>query len=572
MKLFGNRRGGRHVQKGFGQVRATAANSDEVNNNGKHGKKSRSSKRLISIIIISVVVLAAAGYVVAQELRGETELFIRPPDFNPVPRPSANPSQSNPTDSSQPSDSINIPGTAPALGNVRDENKRTFLIFGLDEGANTDVIMLGTFDFTEGNHSLDVVSIPRDTLANVGWSHKMANTIFHNMRVKHRDETDRETRDKLAMQSSVEMFADIFGFEADFWVTLNMRAFRTLVDAVGGVDFYVPSRMFYVDPYQNLRIDFQRGMHRNLTGQQALEILRFRSFANADLGRIQVQQQFLTTAVEQILARRNTLGTPAGIARLADIFFNDVRSNISLGELLWFGREFFELEPENINFYTIPHWMNDFIEGRGYVVIDAEAWLELLNERFNPFSVDKALEDLSILTRLSDSNRLVSTDGNWAGDPNWGSRSRGPGQREAGGENLNVIREGGNQGGGGQATAPPDTETSDENGIIEGEPPPVPNGGAADVPPEDPLGEAPDESSDEPGRPGADTPDEPQPPENSEALENPEIPGNPDGPGGLIAPEAPQPGMQATETPQNAQPPPQTSDNPASTATQGANT
>ncbi|MCL2227017.1 MAG: LCP family protein [Oscillospiraceae bacterium] len=455
MKLTGSIKGGRHLPKNVSKApsNAVAADSNRTSKDDAKGKKGSRPKRLIKIAILSVVVVAVAAIsVVALDFIFDTEFIISPPDVNEVPRPSnpntsnQNPNPNNPTQSNV---LLEEPGDVLG-GNPRAEGMFTFLIFGMDEGeANADVIMVATFDSV--NHSLDVVSIPRDTLVNVEWTPKLANSVLPRMRARYRGEPDR---DELAMQASVEKFADILGFEVDFWMTVNMDAFTTLIDAIGGIDFYVPVVMRYTDRAAGLSINFDRGMHHGLTGQQSLEILRFRSFANADIGRISVQQQFLSSAVEQILARRSSLGTPANIMRLANIALNHVRTNISLDSLAWLARELLQLNQENIRFHIVPANGNDFVGNRSYVTIFLDEWLELLNDRLNPFSYDKTAEDLSILTRGPD-RRLFVTDGNWAGDPNWGATSRGsnpnqvsPTTAETRLSVINVSGGGGTTGGG----------------------------------------------------------------------------------------------------------------------------
>ncbi|MCL2201737.1 MAG: LCP family protein [Oscillospiraceae bacterium] len=463
MKFSGNRRSGRHLSENVVNV-PDGTQADNIDSKSSKKKtRSKGPKRWIKIALLSVgVIILAAGAVLALDLFTDAEIIITAPAVNPTPRPSVSrpgnsDNQTNPSDSEGPvMASMNSPDEI--LEYEREEGRFfTFLIFGLDEGeANTDVIMAATLDTVE--NSLNVVSIPRDTLVNVPWRLKIANSIFPNMRARYRSESDRELRHNQAMQASVEMFADILGFEVDFWVTVNMRAFTTLIDAVGGINFYVPVSMNYRDNYAGLHINFRRGMHYGLTGRQSLEILRYRSFATGDIGRINIQQQFLSSAVEQVLAQRRSLGTPSNIANIIDIAFNDVRTNIGAGSALdrtrhlaWFATQFFELEPENIRFATIPHHMNDFIVNHGYVVINLDEWLVMLNEMLNPFAVDKVAEDLSILSRGAD-NRLFSSDGNWAGDPQWGASSRGPNVRQSGSGALQQT--GGGGGGGGQAAAP----------------------------------------------------------------------------------------------------------------------
>ena len=449
MKLSGSNSSGRHLPKNVGNelskidagandlsVRETGldpyANAidipfvdvNESEGGGSYRRSGKNKKRPKNIFVKALVGLAvlavAAITVVALDLFADTGIIVGPPPVNQVPRPGGNRPENNPGDSTKP---VVPPGQLDVddpAGGLRNQNKYTFLILGLDEEEyNTDVIMTVTFD-TE-NHTLNAVSIPRDTLVNVEWSLKLANSILANMRIKFKAETDRDKREELAMQATVERFADILGYETDNWITVNMKGFAALIDAIGGVDFNVPVNMEYHDPYQNLHISYSRGMHTGLTGKQALEILRFRSYASADIGRINTQQLFLTAAVEQILAKKSSIN----MTSLAGIVKNHIKTDIPLNHLIWFGLRFLEMEAKNVSFAQVPANNMDFVGRQGYVTIYIDEWLEMLNERLNPFSNDKTPEDLSILTRGPD-RKLYVTDGNWAGDPNWGSSSRGP--------------------------------------------------------------------------------------------------------------------------------------------------
>ena len=301
--------------------------------------------------------------------------------------------------------------TAPeVLGDDRSDAKYTFLILGADYGEyNTDVIMVATFDTAD--HTLDIVSIPRDTLVNVSWNLKKANSILANMRASHSGEGDDR-----ALRATVEMFADLLGFEVDFWVLVNIQAFVSLVDAIDGVDYYVPVNMNYDDRAGGLSIHYTQGEH-HLTGQQALEVLRFRAgYSNADIGRIGTQQGFLESAAAQILEKRDSLN----IASLAGIFLSNVKTDLKLDELIWFGRAFMELDAENINFHMMPGDAGATIRSQSYVTIYVDEWLELVNSVLNPYDYDITADDVSILTRDAD-RRLYVTDGNRRGDASWGT-------------------------------------------------------------------------------------------------------------------------------------------------------
>jgi len=67
----------------------------------------------------------------------------------------------------------------------------------------------------------------------------------------------------------------IIGFIPDFYVVIDYDAFFAIIDAVGGVDIYVPFHMRYDDPLQNLNIDIQPGL-QHMDSEMALEFSRFR--------------------------------------------------------------------------------------------------------------------------------------------------------------------------------------------------------------------------------------------------------------------------------------------------------
>ena len=350
----------------------------------------------------------------------------------------------------------NTPGEQPTVGefneyteSIRDRTKYTFLILGTD-GSNTDVIMVATLDTVE--FTFDIVNIPRDTMVNVSWNLRKVNSINAYMRARHRGEEDAELK---AMDSTLDAFADILGFKVDYWVVVNMRAFVALVDAIGGVDFYVPSRMSYHDPFQNLHIEYSQKMYYGLSGQQSLEILRFRRFANADIGRISVQQSFLKSVAEQILAKRESLD----LVNMATIFLNHVVTDIPLNHLVWFGERFLQLEPDNINFHVMPGDPNDSVGGNSYVTIYVDEWLELINEVLNPFFIERTLDDVSILTRGPD-RRLYVTDGNWLGSSDWGASSMGSGTQGST-EPSGLVTNSGDSTQGGSSNSP-NTETGDD--------------------------------------------------------------------------------------------------------------
>ena len=279
------------------------------------------------------------------------------------------------------------------------ENMYTFLVVGLDQVSNsTDTMMVGRID-TE-NHTIDVVSLPRDTLVNVSWSVKKINTLYS---------ADINTGGN-GIDGLLDGLKDILGFQIDCYAVVDLTAFVELVDAIGGVDYNVPVNMNYYDPTQDLYINIPAG-EQHLDGEEALKVVRFRSgYASADIGRIGTQQDFLKSAASQML----TLGNIPNLPTFIDIFEEYVVTNMSASNLAFFARQFLLCKSEDINFHTLPGNYGDSIKGLSYVSINISEWLEMVNTYLNPYDQDVTEANVNILTHSS-STGFYSTTGYVAG-------------------------------------------------------------------------------------------------------------------------------------------------------------
>ena len=257
----------------------------------------------------------------------------------------------------------------------------TILVSGLDdENGSSDTNMLVALDAANG--SINVLSLPRDTLLNVDLTVKKLNNSYHHGGI-----------DGIMAQVS-----NLLGIPVDFHVAVNLQAFVELVDAIDGVDFEVPVDMNYDDPYQDLHIHFDKGMH-HLNGEEALQVVRWRQnndgtgYPTADIGRIGTQQAFLTAVAQQTLQLSNWDKIPA----MAEIFQKWVDTDLKLSNLIWIGEQALTMGSENIAFHTLPGDGSGWYKGGSYYVLDAQATMDLINEHFNPYTHALTLDDMDIL-------------------------------------------------------------------------------------------------------------------------------------------------------------------------------
>ncbi len=179
------------------------------------------------------------------------------------------------------------------------------------EGLSDTMLLLR---FNPQMEQLVVMSIPRDTRTYVRGSLTKLN------------EANRYGGPSLAAESVSDLLG---GVAVDRYVRINVQGVEKLVDALGGVTVNVPKDMKYQDDSQHLYINLKAG-EQTLTGDQALQFLRFRYDDKGDIGRIQRQQMLMRAIVEQAL-------NPTTIARLPKILSviqENVDTNLTVEELL----------------------------------------------------------------------------------------------------------------------------------------------------------------------------------------------------------------------------------------------
>ena len=160
----------------------------------------------------------------------------------------------------------------------------------------------------------------------------------------------------------------------DYYVKVDLSAFRQIVDAVDGVDFNVEERLYYVDPYQDLYIDLYPGM-QHLDGDKAEQLVRFRDgYVQKDLKRIEVQQQFIQALIEKVCSSDTLMRNLNDLVKVA---LDCTESNISVSEALKYVKYVKALDPAKITSDTVPYLGNP---GR-YVELDEDGIRELVNER-----------------------------------------------------------------------------------------------------------------------------------------------------------------------------------------------
>ena len=251
------------------------------------------------------------------------------------------------------------------------------LLSGLDDaGGGSDTNLLMRFD--AGNGRIDLVSLPRDTLLHHEWYSNKLNYAYA----------------LGGTEQLAEEIENLLGVPVDYCVTVDLSGFTALVDRIGGVDFEIPADMDYDDPAQDLHIHYTKGLH-HLTGKQAMEVVRWRKnndgggYADADIGRIRTQQAFLEAVAQKALSLKN-------IPALARVFSDSVKTDLTLGNLVWLAGEAADVGLEGVSFHTLPGDGAGYYRRESVYVLDPEATLALVNEALNPYDGPIRADELDV--------------------------------------------------------------------------------------------------------------------------------------------------------------------------------
>ena len=222
---------------------------------------------------------------------------------------------------------------------TRVENPLNLLVLGLDrDGTRCDVIML--FNFEPDLSRLNLLSIARDTRVRKDGRYTKINALYS------------KGGEKLVAQKVTE----ITGLPVHYYITMDFRGFRKSIDTLGGVKFYVPFRMSYDDPTQNLYIHLRKGMQL-LDGKKAEQLVRYRKgnykgqgYTEGDIGRIKIQQDFIKALIKQKVSLKY-------ISRADDLFGilqEYVKTNIALTDITQHIGSIRKIKSDEIQTFTIP--------------------------------------------------------------------------------------------------------------------------------------------------------------------------------------------------------------------------
>lgn len=192
-------------------------------------------------------------------------------------------------------------------------------------GYLSDSMMVASFDTQE--HSLSLISIPRDLIVNMSWYINKINSVMALQYNKTKDLT-------LAAQALGEKISDITGLKTPYYALIDFEGFRSLVDNIWGIEVDVPQSIVdrtYPWPRYSYTTFSIKAWLQHLNGDTALKYARSRH-SSSDFSRSQRQQLIIKSIAEKLSQGWFSV---TSLKAMYETYQRFVTTNISLDEVLW---------------------------------------------------------------------------------------------------------------------------------------------------------------------------------------------------------------------------------------------
>lgn len=277
----------------------------------------------------------------------------------------------------------------------------------------TDTIMVASYNPKTQKASL--LSIPRDTYTgnypSKATAYEKINALYG--RKSRPDET-------------LEAVNKITGLDIKYYVVIRTEALIELVDAIGGVTFYVPRDMNYDDPTQDLHIHLKEG-EQLIDGEKAEQLLRYRhdnpdkygnmatysdEYGNNDTGRMRTQRDFIMAAIKQTAKPENIFK----IGQILDVAERNVQTNIDFNVAKDYIPYIVEFNTDDIVTGTLPgENTNENSSGTWVFLYDKEETEKLIQEMFYDRDLEQettGTEGETNTTNSANTTNSTNTTGN----------------------------------------------------------------------------------------------------------------------------------------------------------------
>ena len=286
--------------------------------------------------------------------------------------------------------------------------KLNVAVFGVDKDeTRTDVAFVVHYDSEQ--ESIQLISVPRDTRVDV--CEEVEDLLGGRYGVTKFNAVHAYGGEIFGPEAAILQMEDLLGISIDHYVKINFDALVEIVDAVGGVEVDVPQDMYWdMSDTGDITINLKKGL-QTLDGEKALQLVRFRRYADGDVGRIQVQQLFLKALAEKVLSTESIV---KNLGDYIEVMYKYVKTDVSLTDALKYANYITKVDMDKISMETLPG-AGQYVGGVSYFVHDPQATREMVDRVFYSIApevnADGSIDSKSLLIEVSNGGEVAGLAG-----------------------------------------------------------------------------------------------------------------------------------------------------------------
>src|SRR3989339_291356 len=177
-----------------------------------------------------------------------------------------------------------------------------------------------------------LISIPRDLAINIEG--------YGTQRINYANALGEKLTTGQGGEFARKIFEKTFGISIPYYIRVDFKAFKDLVDAVDGVELNVPKSFFdtsYPGPNESYQtVSFQAGQ-QTMKGEQALEYARSRHGNNgegSDFARAK-RQQLVLSALKAEMLSAGTYLNPVKIQKILSSLSSHIATNLDFSQIMY---------------------------------------------------------------------------------------------------------------------------------------------------------------------------------------------------------------------------------------------
>ena len=275
----------------------------------------------------------------------------------------------------------------------------------------TDTIMVASYN--PNTQRAVLLSIPRDSYT--GKNPKRATASEKINAIYNLTKDPQETLDAVN---------DLTRLDIKYYMIVRTEALIELVDAIGPIEYDVPTNMNYDDPTQDLHIHIDKGVQQ-IDGEKAEQLLRFRKnndgttfpaeYGDNDIGRMRNQREFIMTVIDQTV----TAGNITKLGQILDIASRNLTTNVDFNAVKDYLPYAVEFSTANMQTEVLPGTTPNLSQTNNVsiYVVDKEETEALIKRLFYPeqeteSSAENTTNSTNATSSSSTTNKTTSTNSN----------------------------------------------------------------------------------------------------------------------------------------------------------------